>query len=324
MGGPAQVQVPAIVAPGESIDLKVSLKSPSTSGIYTGNWKLKTAAGVAFGVGADGEAAIDVKIVVGDSGTTVTGAWKGEYFDNKDLKKEPKFTRLDAEIDFNWKKAAPASSLPRDRFSIRWTGDRSFEMGTYRFIVTADDRVRLYVDDVLVIDAWENSGVRDLKATVSFVKGTHDIKLEYSDRGGKARVGLSWKMLKEPTFDDWRGRYFSNRKLNGDPILVRNDEEINFNWRKKSPADGVPKDNFSVRWTRNDLTFTAGTYRFYAKAEGGIRVYVDGKLLIDEWNDNSSGTIFEDTIALDGEHKLKVEYFTKKGKALVKVWYEKE
>ena len=55
----------------------------------------------------------------------------------------------------------------------------------------------------------------------------------------------------------WRGEYFANLWLTGDPALVRNDPEINFTWGPGAPASGFPADNFSVRWTRT-ATFEEG------------------------------------------------------------------
>jgi len=49
----------------------------------------------------------------------------------------------------------------------------------------------------------------------------------------------------------WRGEYYANRDLMENPVLVRNDVSINFNWASGAVAPGLPSDNFSVRWTRN-------------------------------------------------------------------------
>ena len=63
----------------------------------------------------------------------------------------------------------------------------------------------------------------------------------------------------------WWGDYFANRTLSGSPALSRYDDAVNFNWGTGSPGSGVPADNFSVRWTRDEW-FTGGTYRFTTNA----------------------------------------------------------
>src|SRR4030042_6298540 len=68
----------------------------------------------------------------------------------------------------------------------------------------------------------------------------------------------------------WRGEYYGNRSLEGEPALVRTDQEINFRWDAGAPAPGLPKDYFSIRW-RGRWQLREGGYRFYAYADDGIR-----------------------------------------------------
>ncbi|MHB0855968.1 MAG: hypothetical protein ACYC5M_00185, partial [Anaerolineae bacterium] len=52
-----------------------------------------------------------------------------------------------------------------------------------------------------------------------------------------------------PVVGAWRGEYYSNPMLRDDPVLVRTDAAVDFQWRLGSPAPSVPVDGFSVRWT---------------------------------------------------------------------------
>lgn len=54
-------------------------------------------------------------------------------------------------------------------------------------------------------------------------------------------------------------------------MLVRDDADVNFDWRTAAPATQLSADDFSARWTRS-LSFTAGTYRFYVRSDDGVRV----------------------------------------------------
>ena len=89
----------------------------------------------------------------------------------------------------------------------------------------------------------------------------------------------------ETDFPDWRGRYYNNTGLEGDPELERNDEEIDFDWGNDSPGPGIDSQDFSVRWTREQSFDKSGLYRFYATIDGGARVRVDGQTVIDAWQD---------------------------------------
>ena len=47
----------------------------------------------------------------------------------------------------------------------------------------------------------------------------------------------------------WRGEYFDNQNLTGDPVLIRQESAINYEWKDKAPDAKVPVDHFSVRWS---------------------------------------------------------------------------
>lgn len=109
------------------------------------------------------------------------------------------------------------------------------------------------------------------------------------------------------TITDWRGEYFNNRDLQGPPVLVRNDVTISFDWGLGSPDPSLPADNFSARWSRS-ATFSAGTYRFYLRADDGVRLWVDGALLIDRWKEQSPTTYAANIYLAEGSHSLQLEY----------------
>ena len=119
----------------------------------------------------------------------------------------------------------------------------------------------------------------------------------------------------------WRGEYYANRDLMDNPVLVRNDVSINFNWASGAVAPGLPSDNFSVRWTRN-LEFEPGVYRFHALVDDGVRLFVDGAFLINEWRDGSRREFTVDYALTAGSHALRVEYYEATGDALINVWWE--
>lgn len=105
--------------------------------------------------------------------------------------------------------------------------------------------------------------------------------------------------------------------------MTRNDTSVDFNWGTNSPANGIPANYFSVRWTRT-INFEAGTYRFRAQANDGIRVYVDGNRIIDEWHLSAGSVVYEAQITLTGgSHTVVVEYYEQENNALAKMWYER-
>jgi hypothetical protein len=118
--------------------------------------------------------------------------WKGSYYANRDLSGLPVFQRNDATIDFNWGSDSPRADIPSDNFSVRWTRQLDFTpAGIYRFETVSDDGVRLWIDDNLVIDGWQDGyAVRD--ANVYLSAGQHHLKLEYYEHLGGAIIQLTW------------------------------------------------------------------------------------------------------------------------------------
>lgn len=98
-------------------------------------------------------------------------------------------------IDLNWGTGSPGPGVPTHNFSARWQRYIWFELGTYRFTVFADDGVRLWVDDRLLIDQWQDPQVATLQADVTLSQGYHRVRLEYYEASGSAAVRLSWAAL---------------------------------------------------------------------------------------------------------------------------------
>jgi hypothetical protein len=126
----------------------------------------------------------------------------------------------------------------------------------------------------------------------------------------------------EPEITEWRGEYFDNPKLDGDPVLVRNDKEIDFDWKRGSPTEELPDDYFSTRWTRT-LKFDRSLYRFHLIMDDGASLWIDDRLVIDEWRPLSGREATLDVNLTEGEHNIKLEYFERTGVAHVELRWEK-
>ena len=108
-----------------------------------------------------------------------------------------------------------------------------------------------------------------------------------------------------------KGEYFANKTLSGTPAVTRDDPDIDFDWVLGSPADGIPVDNFSVRWTGTVTAPATAAYTFSATSDDGSRIYLDGRLIADNWSDHASSTVKSTPVQLTaGEpHSLRVEYY---------------
>jgi len=245
----------------------------------------------------------------------LSSVYTGQYFDNKTLTGSPKLTRNDQTINFDWGGGSPDPLIPIDNFSVRWTKTETFVAGSYKFSMTGDDGVRLYIDNVLVIDKWIDQGASTYTTTKTLSAGSHTIKMEYYESGGGAVAKLSYKQI-----IPYSGQYFDNKTLTGTPKLTRTDEVINFNWGSGSPDPLIPSDNFSVRWTKTE-TFVAGSYKFSMTGDDGVRLYIDNVLVIDKWIDQGATTYTTTKTLSAGSHTIKMEYYENGGGAVAKLSY---
>ncbi len=316
------MQLLGAVPPGNSVDLAVDLKAPSMGGTYKGNWMLRSPQSGLFGIGETANSPFWVRINAGPTPTPEITEWRGEYFENRKLDGEPVLVRNDEEINFNWKKGSPANEVPKDNFSVKWTREAKFDEAIYRFSIRVDDGARLLVDERLVIDDWKDGSDRTLTVDLWMSKGKHDLRVEYYEHAGEARAHLSLEKISDPSYPDWQAQYWTNRTLDSDWALVRNDPEIDFAWGDGSPAIGIPSDNFSVRWMQ-DMEFDLGLYSFYAQSDDGIRVYLDDDVIISKWHDSGGSEVYSAESTLTGSHRLKIEYYEHAGDAKIKFWWEK-
>lgn len=113
------------------------------------------------------------------------------------------------------------------------------------------------------------------------------------------------------------GQYYNNKDLTSF-VLSRTDKTVNFNWSKGSPASGIGVDTFSARWTGFVLPPATNTYTFYVKSDDGVRLWVNDKLLVDNWV-NQSAKEKSATISLSGGQKysVKIEYYENTRTALM-------
>ena len=119
---------------------------------------------------------------------------KGEYFDNNRLEGGARLIRTDRRMDFHWTLNSPGRSIPSDWYSVRWTGSLTApRSGVKRIAIEGSDGYRLYLNGRLVIDNWRKQSYGTRVATVDLQEGsTSDIRLEYFESTGNARLKLLW------------------------------------------------------------------------------------------------------------------------------------
>nr|WP_229521446.1 PA14 domain-containing protein [Paenibacillus monticola] len=345
----------------------------------------------------------------GDQAPALNGL-HGEYFKNMLLTGTAVLVRDDANINFNWRQAAPDAALGIDNFSIRWTGKiKPLYSETYQIYTASDDGIRVWVDGKSVIDSWIKQSGTERQGSIDLKAGQlYDIKVEYYENAGDARVNLMWQSPSQvkgtvpssalfinasssvasaasssslaatatptaaptptpastvtptsaptatptaaptatptaaptatpaaaptatpavvnvvaPATNGLQGEYFGNMQLSGNPVIVRNDAALDFNWRLLSPDATLGVDFFSVRWSGKIKPLYSETYQIFTTSDDGIRVWINGSLVIDSWT-KQSGTERQGSITMNAGqlYDLKVEYYENQGDASARLMW---
>jgi glucose/arabinose dehydrogenase len=254
--------------------------------------------------------------------------YTAEYFANATLSGAPRLTRTDAVIDFDWGDGAPASNLPVDTMSARWTKTQSFTPGTYEFTVAADDGVRLLIDGEPFIDAWfDQAATHTVQAALD---GEHTISLEYYEHEGTASAKLHHQKIaavSSETYpeDGYHARYWNIEPDSVPAIpdraadLVRSEDAVSFEWGNGSPRSEINVDHFVSRWQHHNAM--PGTYRFTVTADDGVRLFTNGELILDAWKDQMPTTYTIEKTFLEPWNFV-AEYYERAGGAVAKIDYE--
>jgi|GEM_PF-3155984 len=357
---------------------------------------------------------------------------RGTYFNNSDFTNQA-LERIDPTIDFTWGSGSPDPSIGNDTYSARWEGQvEAPSTGTFTFYTRTDDGVRLWVNDVLVIDKWILQSPTEWTGTIDLIEGKeYPIKMEFYENGGGAVAQLSWSTAglskqivptaylypasvtacsdpvvtstsQDPlcdqndgsitfTFSDdptqsqisfsinggqsypysaadnagsftvnnlapgtydlrarWsngdcpvdladatltnqdnncggpitgtgtglRGTYFDNIDFTNQ-VLERVDPTINFNWGTGSPDNSIGVNTFSIRWEGEIQAPLDGNYTFHTTTDDGVRLWIDGTLVIDKWIDQAPRKWTGNFSMQQGaKYDIKMEYYENGGGAV--------
>jgi hypothetical protein len=253
--------------------------------------------------------------------TAAAPLWQAAYFAGTALAGSPVATAVVPDVVFDWAAGAPVPQLPADSFSARFEQYVPLEEGFYALRAQADDGVRVYVNDELVIDEWHMGEPAAYRAGLQ-LRGPTTFQVAYYEGGGQASLLFEYELIDD--FPTWRAAYYDNISLAGPPAWVQPEERgvdaaLSQQWSLASPVPGViPENNWSARWT-GTFAFEGGDYRFWAEANDGVRVWIDGIQVIEQWQDdsNQAEAVFNDIGP--GTHEITVDYYERGGIANVKV-----
>ncbi len=254
--------------------------------------------------------------------------WVAQYYDNRDLSGQPVAIQADDEPNHEWGTGSPLPGMAADNFSVRWYTSPVLEAGTYRIDVQADDGVRVYVNNSLVIDQWHNATGETYTHEMTLSAGPHLIIVEYYEHTDEAFLRFNFQNISAQSppvqasggglvaNEQWIAQYYNNPTLSDTPATIRMENAPNYNWGTGRPVENVRANNFSVRWI-GQVNLEPGLHRLSVSADDGVRVYIDGALVIDEWHDATGETYTRDLNLSGGVHTVIVEYYERTGEAFI-------
>lgn len=243
------------------------------------------------------------------------------------------YTQKTNTVHFNWGNGSPSNTIQKDNFRALFDQSDYYKAGDYFIQTLASDGVRMIVDGDYKINRWgSTSGSLDRSLWLNAKEGEHSIQTDYFEGSGQAFLFSDIVPL-----DHWIAYYYPNNNLQGIPkaakVIEPTGEEKRLSQSNglSSPAAGIPTDNFSAKFT-TAKRLTSGQYILRSRSDDGIRVYVDGKLVLDHWKPNDAKT--EDAIKLEIKdrqnvsesekeiHWIDVEYYDGSGGSLVDFFIE--
>lgn len=148
---------------------------------------------IAYDVAGNNSNYSSLGIITTPASNTAGNGLTGKYYNNKDFT-DLKLTRVDETVNAYWNNNSPDSSMDKDTFSVRWTGQiQPLYSETYTFHTTSDDGVRLWVNGTKLIDNWTDHSAAVNSGSITLTAGQkYDIQLEYYNNSGEGKIMLEW------------------------------------------------------------------------------------------------------------------------------------
>ncbi len=321
------------ISGGAAVLTNASTAALSVSSLTLGTYVFRLTATDNQGATGSDDVTVTVSPGSGDNGDGLSVS----YFPAIDLSGTP-VTGISATVNNDWGTGSPATGIPTDYFSARWTGEvKPLFTETYTFYTNSDDGIRLWVNNVAVIDNWTDHGPVENSGTISLTAGVkYDIRLEYYEKTGGAVAKLSWSSISQTKQIIPQSQLYSNSTGNGTGLkaeyyntidltgtaVIKTDASVDYDWGNGAPFNGINTDYFSVRWTGSVQPAYSEVYTFYTLSDDGIRLWVNGVQIIDNWSDHApvedNGTI---TLQAGVKYDIRLEYYEKTGGAVSRLYW---
>lgn len=152
-----------------------------------------------------------------------------------------------------------------------------------------------------------------------------NIKVTFAE--GVERISEDWKVVPPEYLSNNKGlgltgEYFNNVTLQGEPAVIKDVDKIDFLWTLSSPDRAIQNDFYSVRWKGKIKSPKSGNFKIGLSGNDGFRLFLNDKLLIDNWKKQTYQTLLSDFYFEKGKsYDIRVEFFEPVGNAKIKlIW----
>ncbi|MBA2808362.1 cellulose 1,4-beta-cellobiosidase [Streptomyces sp. KM273126] len=217
--------------------------------------------------------------------------YKREFFANTTFSGTPKKTDCDSTISQNWGTGAPASGLPTNNFSVRWTVTRDFGSGgPFALTASTQDGIRVYLDGTRKIDLWKNvSSTVSTTVNLTIPSGKHTLRVDYVNWTGTANVKFAYAPRTSATVDKVKPLTPTGTAVSYDTVTGK----AKLSWSKNKEMDLAGyrvyrRSKGSTAWTRLATT-TATSYTDATLPVTGAAYYYEIRAY-DKAGNESTGT----------------------------------
>ena len=141
-----------------------------------------------------------------------------------------------------------------------------------------------------------------------------------TDQGGKSHPvnppRPARRLARGLATEIYRGENFDEK------LADRVDPQVDFYWGEQPAGADLPADHFSIRWTGWLRAPVPGRYRFNVISDDGVRLWLDGRALVDDWHAHAYTPHEFEVELTGGAHELKIEHFERTGPAMLSLQWE--
>jgi hypothetical protein len=114
--------------------------------------------------------------------------------------------------------------------------------------------------------------------------------------------------------------YYDNPDFTGASV-TRVDSTVNFDWKSGTPDSRIAADSFSAQWTGQIRSLYSEQYTLTVQADNAARLWVNGQLLVDQWNGSSVNASGKITLEAGRLNDVILQYREDTGNAKVKLFW---